>query len=134
MRTFLIFLSLLFSTIIIRPLAAEENGTSFLMWAAFRCSAFAQLSANQSEEARLFTVGLQAGREFLTAWQNGRVTDEDMHKRVPAIVIGLLKGPNPEFVLGRIFQEASDTASASVGNNSSNALYQYVSANCAIIR
>ena len=91
------------------------------MWAAFECSLFAQ-EANKNENyedtkternkeaARLFNYGMQAGREFLQALIDGKITAEQLDERVPIGVVLLLEGGSIDFIIGRVFANAADSA------------------------
>jgi hypothetical protein len=76
------------------------------MWSAFQCGTFAEMSGNEKEQARLFDVGLKAGRDFLDAVKTRQITPEVAKSEVPIGVSMLLGGPSTDFVIGRIFENA----------------------------
>jgi hypothetical protein len=108
----------------------EKAQLARLMWAAFQCGTYAGLSDDDKEQARLFEMGLKAGREFLDALNKGQITDETKRKVVPLEVMQVLRftgppldltripeplpkkveGSSTDFVLGRIFQDATSSA------------------------
>jgi len=79
---------------------------SRVMYAAFQCGTYAEMSGDQNEQQRLFNVGMKAGRDFVEAVKGGQISDEASQKEVPVVVIGLLAGPSTDFVMGRIFEVA----------------------------
>ena len=78
-----------------------------LMWAAFVCSTYAELSHDQPEQERLFAVGYAAGRRLLDEWAT---LPEETRSKVPVGVLLRLGGPSVEFIIGRIFEGAADDA------------------------
>jgi hypothetical protein len=64
-------------------LAADTDKArlSHVMWSAFQCSALAEMSGDKNEQARLFQVGLKAGRDFLEAAKNGEITPRGCQQR-----------------------------------------------------
>ena len=129
----LVFLTLLGSISISFGQTDEKAQLGRLMYSVFQCGAFAGMSDNEKEQARLFEVGLRAGREFLDAVNKGQITDEAKSKVVPYAVMRLLRftgpypdlvemsefikglpkeleGPSADFVHGRIFQDATLSA------------------------
>lgn len=91
--------------------AAEEDAKSaMVMWAAFECGTYAEMSGNRERQAALFERGIAAGRRFLSAVEAGTITEEEHRKHVPYIVPLLSAGPSVDFVLGRIFESAMNAA------------------------
>jgi hypothetical protein len=80
-----------------------------VMWSAFPCATYAEMSEDLAEQERLFEVGYEAGRAFLTSVEEGTISDEEL-QRSPTVVLLLLGGPTIDFILGRIFQSAADNA------------------------
>jgi hypothetical protein len=56
--------------------AFEKALLGHIMWSAFQCSTYAELSDYKSEQERLHLVGLNAGRTFLSLGGYGRVLAE----------------------------------------------------------
>jgi hypothetical protein len=88
----------------------EKARLGLIMWAAFQCALFAELSGNKNEQERLVMVGLKSGRDFLEALKAGQVSRDNLNKEVPIGVTMLLGGPSPDFTIGRIFEYASRDA------------------------
>ena len=63
------------------------------LWSAFECAVLAGVANDGEEHQRLFSVGIEKGRIFLTALQAGKITREDFKNAVPLVVVGLLDGP-----------------------------------------
>ncbi len=79
-------------------------------WSAFECSALASKSKNSKEQERLFKFGYAQGLKFISAIQTEKVKREDLSKGVPLILLLLLQGPTPDFMLGRVYEGALDSA------------------------
>ena len=88
----------------------EKARLGRVMWSAFQCSIFGELSDNKKEQARLFQIGLKAGRDFLEALNANQITQEAMNTEVPVAVIMMLQGPSIEFIVGRIYEAALSDA------------------------
>jgi hypothetical protein len=114
----------------------EKAQLALLMFSAFQCGTYAAMSDNEKEKARLFEVGVKAGREFLNSVNQGQITEAGV---VPEAVMTLLsytaynlasdielaelggktkpgripkkvEGPSNDFVLGRIFEFSTSSA------------------------
>ncbi len=88
----------------------EKARLARTMWSAFECAAYAELSGNKKEQAKLFEVGLHAGREFIDALKNRQISPEAVSKEAPIGVTMLLAGPSADFVIGRVFEKAMQEA------------------------
>jgi hypothetical protein len=92
---------------------AEENHINRprLTWSAFECSTYASLAGKDIESQRLFELGVQTGRSFLEAVQNGTLPASE-REGAPVGVLFVLQfqGPSNDFVLGRIFDAVQDYA------------------------
>jgi hypothetical protein len=74
--------------------AADEKALlGRIMWSAFECSAFAELSEYKTEQERLYLVGLNAGRAFLEAMKAGQISEQAVKDDVPINVLQRLAGP-----------------------------------------
>ena len=92
-------------------LAAEEDAkAAMVMWTAFECGTYAEMSGDRDRQAVLFERGMTAGRQFFAAIEAGTITEEEQRKHVPYIVPMLASGPSVDFVLGRIFESAMNSA------------------------
>jgi hypothetical protein len=103
------------------PAQADEEKArqGQLMLSAFECATFAQLAKKGEENKRLFNIGIQAGRNFLEALQNGKISEAEMNSTVPVGVSHYLWGPEPsiDFVIGRIYEGAEFDAHDRVNKN-----------------
>jgi hypothetical protein len=77
-------------------------------WAAFECSTLASHLKDARESERLFTYGYQQGGAFISALKAKKIAEKDLDSEVPWIVLTLLQGPTPDFVLGRIYENAQE--------------------------
>jgi hypothetical protein len=76
---------------------------SFLVYAAFGCTS---VVPDAKEAARLFKVGLDAGREFVKACEANKGCDA-IKSEVP-LFWRLLEYPSTDFALGQVYQMARD--------------------------
>lgn len=106
-RPFLILLAVLTlvspATVHAEPTSKEYAEKSLLMVAALQCAGIASYLDDDTEGDRLFLLGLEAGREFIGAVQNGKVRTEDFNNTVPVYVSLNIVGPSPDFALGSIW-------------------------------
>jgi len=105
---------------------AEADGDDVLgarvMWAAFECSIFAELSANPVRQGALFERGYSEGQAFFAAAEAGDITEEEWRTHVPIAVPLLSSGPSIDFVLGRIFETVAGEAFDDVVTKDANGL------------
>lgn len=85
-------------------------------WSAFECTSLASKIENTEEQERLFKFGYNQGHKFLAALKEGKIKQEDLSTQVPMIMLMLLQGPTPDFMLGRVFEAAQDSALEDVFN------------------
>lgn len=95
--------------------AGAENSKDFAVmaresWSAFECSSLASVSSNAKEQERLFLFGYDQGKKFIAALQAQKIEEEDLSTEAPLMVLFLLQGPTPDFMLGRIFEAAQNSA------------------------
>ena len=119
--------------------AVDKARLARTVWSAFQCSTFAEMSGDKKEQARLFLVGLEAGRDFLEALKSGQISDDAMSKEVPVGVTLALQGPSPDFILGRIFENAVGALEISQwakddGLKKTKAQTEYGKHNCVFIK
>ena len=86
------------------PSVYRDMGRS--SWSAFVCSALADMFDDTKEKERLFKHGYERGLEFVKAFRSEKVKIEHLQTGIPMIMLPALKGPNPDFILGRIYQKA----------------------------
>ena len=80
------------------------------LWESFECAALAGYMGEEQEAERLFEYGYDQGHRFIEAVEAGKIEKADIRTKVPMIVRMRLSGPTPDFVLGRIYEEASEYA------------------------
>ena len=103
--------------LIATPALAEEQSdarAARVMWSAFECFQFAQMSADRGNAKRLFELGYGAGQRFLTALEAGEISEEEARATVPIGVTFLLGGPTHDFIIGRVFEAATGKAYDSI--------------------
>lgn len=79
-------------------------------WSAFECSSLASKAGNPAEQERLFFYGYNQGRSFISALQEQKIEQEDISREVPIIMLLLLQGPSDDFMLGRVYEAAQESA------------------------
>ena len=79
-------------------------------WSAFECVALASHLKRSDDQRRLFEFGYKQGLEFIAAIQAGKIEREDLSSSVPVGVLFSLEGPTPDFMLGRMYGSAVDSA------------------------
>lgn len=118
-RLLIAIVALFFSTSAI--LAGEADAKAArVMWSAFLCSQYSSIKKDQVETQRLFKVGYAAGQRFLAAALAGTITQEETKSTVPMAVGFRMSGPTTEFVLGRIFESATNDAFGSIVEKDEN--------------
>ena len=58
----------------------------------------------------MFKHGYVQGLKFIEAIQSENVKREDLSRGVPLMMLLLLQGPTPDFMLGRVFEGTLDSA------------------------
>jgi hypothetical protein len=79
-------------------------------WSAFECSTLATKTGDAKEQERLFKFGYEQGLKFIEALEAKRISNDDLRAEAPMVVLLLLQGPTPDFILGRIYQTAEESA------------------------
>ncbi|RBL85273.1 hypothetical protein DDE05_18050 [Streptomyces cavourensis] len=79
-------------------------------WAAFGCSALAERLKKAPDQQRLFAYGLAQGQRFIDDLQAKRISQAAISSIVPMGVMNNLEGPSADFMLGRIYASASESA------------------------
>lgn len=112
-------------------------------WAAFECSSLAAHLKNNTQQERLFLHGYEQGQAFISAVRAGKVERQEMRSVVPIGLVLLLEGPTPDFMLGRIYENAQDNALKDVYGpvgelpspeiQARRAESKFLKANCALI-
>ena len=108
--SFLVSISILSGTTLVWAESSKDNARrGKAVWSAFECAALANTVELPEERIRLFTFGYGQGQKFIAAWEAAKIQDVDVRKEVPMVVMWLLDGPSPDFVLGRLYERASDS-------------------------
>jgi hypothetical protein len=106
-----IFSAAIIATLPQLAIAAEEDAkAASIMWAAFKCGTYAEMSGDPERQIALFERGVAAGKQFFLAVEAGTITRDEHHKHVPLSVLGVAAGPSVDFVLGRSFESAMRSA------------------------
>ncbi len=104
--------------ICVADVAFSESHQKFrlgrVMWSAFQCSTYAELSKDQDEQARLFQDGYRTGAEFIEAVASKEISVDEIRSGVPIGVGMNLAGPSADFIIGRIFENAMRDAYDSI--------------------
>lgn len=80
------------------------------MWSAFGCSAIAEAFNDLEEQQRLSEFAYKQGVTFIGALENNKIEDSDFRSEVPMGVSMLLGGPSTDFIIGRIYENATEYA------------------------
>lgn len=129
------------------PAAAERSNPYVIMaqsaWSAFQCSVLAEKAGNMAEQKRLFEYGYAQGSKFISALESGTAKKADVPGAAPFSMLLLVRGPTPDFALGRIFEAAlrsaledvfaSGDAYSSDGIQESAATREFWKRNCSLI-
>lgn len=132
--------------------AVEKAKLARIMWSAFQCGTYAEMSGNSKEQSRLFDLAVKSGREFLDAVMNKQIPSEIVAQEAPIGVTMLLQGPSADFIVGRIFENAMRDAYDDIvkkqnglildasqwvrddGLRKSKAQAKYLQGNCALLK
>ena len=111
----LAWLSLFWGTIFA---VADESKDYALMgratWSAFVCATLASAANLPKEQERLFQFGYEQGQKYIAALKANKITREDASREVPIAMLLFVGGPTSEFILGRMFERATDSAMKNV--------------------
>lgn len=92
-------------------IASEEDAkAAMVMWTAFECGLYAEMTGDRDRQAFLYERGIEAGKQFFAAVEAGTITEEEQRKHVPYMLPMLAQGPSVDFVLGRIFESVMNSA------------------------
>lgn len=103
-----LLVALLFALPVYAETSLEYAKIGQKVFPAFQCSIAAEHAKKPDAQKRLFFLGLESGRVFLEALQQGKVKREDISKTVAIAVTMRLKGPSIDFMLGRVWENATD--------------------------
>jgi hypothetical protein len=145
-------MALLFAGSTVLTAGAQSARDGRVMWSAFECATFAEMSGDKKEQERLITVGLKAGRQFIEGLQNNKISPEAAEAETPVAVTLRFGGPSVDFIIGRVFEGALNDAYDDIVKRKnglllpvadwvkdeevkkSRAQQEYLQGNCALIR
>lgn len=110
MRHLAVLAALLAATPTVAQTSADYARMGSATWSAFECSSLAGKSGDTKEQERLFLYGYKQGQAFIAGVIDKKAKREDLSKGTPWMMLLLLEGPTPDFMLGRIFAAAQDSA------------------------
>lgn len=132
--------------------AAVKVNSARVMWAAFSCAVYAEISGEKKEYEKLFDLGYKAGRTFVDGVRNKTITEAEV-KEAPIGVLWYMAGPTTDFIVGRIYEAATGDAYDKVVKEDSAGLpildpykwardelkvmrakNKYLSSNCTLVR
>lgn len=109
-------------------------------WSALQCAAIAEIAEIPEERDRLFLSGIEAGQKFLDAFMGMSVGERELPPGFPLEFLAVLRGPNADFILGRIWEVAQESAKKEILSRSPdttltsmNAYRAFVEKNCGLI-
>lgn len=79
-------------------------------WSAFQCANWASKIGQQNDAEKLFMTAYNHGKIFLEALMAKKIDEKDISAEVPMGITLFLQGPNTDFILGRIFESAQESA------------------------
>lgn len=97
--------------------SGEDAKAARVMWTAFECGKYAQLAGKADRAAELYTIGTNAGWQFYRALEAGTISEAELAEHAPFILTSMTAGPSVDFILGRVFQYATDAAQETVVKN-----------------
>jgi len=121
-RLFAIAASVLVHMVTPSQASKDDVQLGRMTYSAFECFMFAEMAGNKEEAERLFNVAIRAGRQFLEALTKGRLSEDEVRTQVPIGVTLKLGGPSIDFMLGRIYEGATDQAYNAIVSQDENGL------------
>lgn len=88
----------------------DDAKLGMLTFSAWECHIFASQAGDQAESERLFNLGLEVATEFTTKLRAGKIDRQDTFQHTPMSILGVVQGPNDDFVVGRIYQMIGSSA------------------------
>jgi hypothetical protein len=87
----------------------KRPNPGLVMWSAFKCATYAELSGDEREQKRLFDIGYSAGKSFFDGIKNQTIS-EAKRREAPVGVLLRSGGPSIDFMIGRVFEGAVEDA------------------------
>lgn len=100
----------LFASMSVAETSKDYTIAARAAWSAFECSSLASKSGDAKEQERLFLFGYDQGKKFIAAVQAKKVKEQDVSSEAPLMMLLLLQGPSADFMLGRVFEAAQESA------------------------
>jgi len=79
-------------------------------WDAFQCAGFAAAMHDKEAFDGVFARGFSTAHLFLTALRKDRIKRAHFESEIPSPMRASLEGPSPDFVVGRLYQTALESA------------------------
>ena len=79
-------------------------------WDAFQCAGFAAAMHDKEAFDGVFARGFSTAHLFLNALQKERIKLVHFESEIPSPMRASLEGPSPDFVVGRLYQTALESA------------------------
>lgn len=79
-------------------------------WDAFQCAGFAATMHDKEAFDGVFARGFSTAHVFLDALQKERIKRAHFEKEIPSPMRASLEGPSADFVVGRVYQTALESA------------------------
>ena len=79
-------------------------------WDAFQCAGFAAAMHDKEAFDGVFAHGFSSAHRFLDALQKDRIKRVHFKREIPSPMRASLEGPSPDFVVGRVYQTALESA------------------------
>lgn len=87
--------------------ADDAPNLGSIMWSAFSCAVYAEITSNADEQKRLFEIGYATGQKFINGIKDKSIPDSEA-KNTPIGVLMRMGGPTTDFVIGRVFEGVSE--------------------------
>ena len=79
-------------------------------WDAFQCAGFAAAMHDKEAFDGVFARGFSTAHLFLDALQKERIKRAHFEREIPSPMRASLEGPSPDFIVGRVYQTALESA------------------------
>lgn len=104
-----------FLVLSVAPTANAQNSKEYAQkamasWNAFECSSLASKAGKPTEKERLILYRYEYEMTFISTLKTEKIEQKDLSSESPWTMLLLLGGPNPDFMLGRIYASAQDYA------------------------
>lgn len=99
--------------------SANYARLSLTVHESFRCGMYAVFAGKEDLVPDHYEKGISAGRTFLAAAREGDIPNEVWQNHIPMYIGWIVRdgGPSTDFMLGRVFEQATSMASDDVIKN-----------------